>query len=1276
MPTPHEGLAVTPVVRIESPPVTGQAYCVLGMHRSGTSLVASLLSRAGVHMGERLLHARPDNPRGYFEDADIVAFHERCLARRGVTYINPGDAALTFTDAERDEASRLIRDRAARSAWGWKDPRTCLFVRSWRELLPECRFVVVHRSPLAVAASLARRGELTTGADAASALRAWARYAREVAAFLEEAAPRSVVFDAEAIFDDPEGVCAALRGLGVAMSAEDVRAVAAGSEFRRATAEREMRPLLDAVDPAIHDLRSALIEMSDVSAREEGDSRREDLTHLALAAQACKDSPAALSAIVEAALCTMDPGVGDAIAQSRRNAMLASERVAGVEQLAYAAAMDLQRDSALGRDSQTRGVIESWLVDVLHARVEMEREASRMNYESAQAAEAASRRNYEHALAAEAASTSNFLRAQAAEARLTSAEESAAENYRRAMSAEAAAKANYDRALSAEDASLKNYERVVRLEAMMESVQSEIKWASERIKELEAVAKANHEHAMSAEDASKSNYERAESAEQASRMNYERALAAEEASRKNYERAQAAEANLERLSAEIQAARAESTVAAQSGPLVEQLQARLAEIGSNLASAQDQSRRLDVRCASLMLQLEDAMARLASERESAATIARFAESSRTEAGRLRATLARMEGERNYYRRRWPPYAAKRIIQKTAAKFHAKKAARTREIARFGERAQTVVMLTGLPAAEHGERVFAALAAQTRAPTRVIVPGDVPELDAIRARIPVSVKNWWSPDVTALTRGHDFVLLVHPQHYGQGPLYSPLCVEMAAAALADDPQAHAVIFRGAPGPPGIQTHNHVYETDAATIKQWPNETLAAMVRAERLPEAFGIANEGESRSIGETLAALARGGGRVLVAPRTFPLDPAEALAASRSVGAKLPATPRSAIRGLFITQWLECGGADKGVIDLLTRVSPDVVEFSLLTTLASAHPWEHRVCEHVREICHLGDHLSLPAEGRFDRFIVEYARRRNIELIHIMHSFLGYDSLPALKASLPGITVVDQCHILEPPDVMEGGHPAYSSRRYGPLIDHRTVTSEWLKAYLVREHGVPERNVSVIHTGVDWQEEFNPDHHARGEMRTALRIPDEASLVIFVGRLYWQKRPWLFVRIAEEVMRRRPDLDVHFAMFGPGPERDRIEGMRLALPDPDRLHIVGEVPHAGPVYKDADLMLMPSGHEGLAYVSYEAMAMGVPQIFTDVNGQSELITPDTGVLLPVDEEATVSHGVAAVIDLLDHPEKRQAMARAGRERIRANFGLDKVVEKYESLYRRLRQTSR
>src|SRR5215472_599841 len=59
------------------------ALVVLGMHRSGTSALTGMLHHLGVTLGENLMPATIDNPRGYWEHADIVKVHERLMASLG-----------------------------------------------------------------------------------------------------------------------------------------------------------------------------------------------------------------------------------------------------------------------------------------------------------------------------------------------------------------------------------------------------------------------------------------------------------------------------------------------------------------------------------------------------------------------------------------------------------------------------------------------------------------------------------------------------------------------------------------------------------------------------------------------------------------------------------------------------------------------------------------------------------------------------------------------------------------------------------------------------------------------------------------------------------------------------------------------------------------------------------------------------------------------------------------------------------------------------------------
>ncbi len=151
----------TPVTHMTSSTIV----CILGMHRSGTSATTRILGALGLYLGapEAMLPPAPDNPKGFWEHAKIVELDERILARLGggadePPAFPPGWEAVAELEDLRREARALVeRDFAGVPLWGWKDPRTCLTLPFWRQLLPPMRYVLCLRNPLDVARSLERR---------------------------------------------------------------------------------------------------------------------------------------------------------------------------------------------------------------------------------------------------------------------------------------------------------------------------------------------------------------------------------------------------------------------------------------------------------------------------------------------------------------------------------------------------------------------------------------------------------------------------------------------------------------------------------------------------------------------------------------------------------------------------------------------------------------------------------------------------------------------------------------------------------------------------------------------------------------------------------------------------------------------------------------------------------------------------------------------------------------------------------------------------------------
>src|SRR5205814_8373844 len=74
-------------------------------------------------------------------------------------------------------AQLLIEGFDSASIWGWKDPRNCLTLSFWRDLLPELKVLLIVQNPLEVAYSLRNRNEDTSYAFG---LRLWEIYNRRL----------------------------------------------------------------------------------------------------------------------------------------------------------------------------------------------------------------------------------------------------------------------------------------------------------------------------------------------------------------------------------------------------------------------------------------------------------------------------------------------------------------------------------------------------------------------------------------------------------------------------------------------------------------------------------------------------------------------------------------------------------------------------------------------------------------------------------------------------------------------------------------------------------------------------------------------------------------------------------------------------------------------------------------------------------------------------------------------------------------------------------------
>ncbi len=160
---------------------------IVGMHRSGTSLTASLLHSAGVNLGSRLMPARESNPKGHFENLDFYKFHQEILRSQNLDINGWSLKDIVEVDSNFvEKARKLIEENAISDVWGWKDPRNTLFLDFWANLLPEAKFLLIYRSPWEVVDSLYRRGDKIFETDPYLAIKSWIYYNQKIIEFANQ----------------------------------------------------------------------------------------------------------------------------------------------------------------------------------------------------------------------------------------------------------------------------------------------------------------------------------------------------------------------------------------------------------------------------------------------------------------------------------------------------------------------------------------------------------------------------------------------------------------------------------------------------------------------------------------------------------------------------------------------------------------------------------------------------------------------------------------------------------------------------------------------------------------------------------------------------------------------------------------------------------------------------------------------------------------------------------------------------------------------------------
>jgi glycosyltransferase involved in cell wall biosynthesis len=234
---------------------------------------------------------------------------------------------------------------------------------------------------------------------------------------------------------------------------------------------------------------------------------------------------------------------------------------------------------------------------------------------------------------------------------------------------------------------------------------------------------------------------------------------------------------------------------------------------------------------------------------------------------------------------------------------------------------------------------------------------------------------------------------------------------------------------------------------------------------------------------------------------------------------------------------------------------------------------------------------------------------------------------------------------------------------FSSLPDAIVVNSETSRL-VHQKWGYETARMSAVSNGTDVCR-FSPDPEARRAVRTELGLSQDSVLLGLFARYSPMKDHENFLRAAEKVHAHYPD--VRFLMAGEGitTENERLSRMMREKALQQVLHLVGPRRDLPRLTAALDISCLPSWSESFPNVVVEAMACGIPCVATDA-GDTKFIVGDTGRVVPHSDPSALADAMIELIEL--RAEERVALGRRARDRVKANFSMQKTIRAYEGIY--------
>ena len=308
--------------------------------------------------------------------------------------------------------------------------------------------------------------------------------------------------------------------------------------------------------------------------------------------------------------------------------------------------------------------------------------------------------------------------------------------------------------------------------------------------------------------------------------------------------------------------------------------------------------------------------------------------------------------------------------------------------------------------------------------------------------------------------------------------------------------------------------------------------------------------------------------------------------------------------------------------------------------------------------------IVIPLDYSLDfRWLFQFCRLLNEKEIDLMHAnefaMNTFGSIASLIKKVPIVTTVHG--------------KSYFWKKFRRRLAYKFVAnqssmvavSEDIKQFLSKEVEIKEGKILKIHNGINLIK-FNSDILKRAKIRSELFMGEEGPIIGTVGNLYPVKGHTFLLRAAELIIRVFPD--ALFFIAGRGQLLEQLQAEANQLGINNHVKFLGFREDIPALLQACDVFVLPSLSEGLPVSILEAMGTAKPVVATNVGGISEAVVNNkTGFLVPPRNPEALGE---KLIFLLNNRHLIKQFGEEGRKRVKKEFTVGKMIEKYQDLYQK------